>query len=256
MNDTGEGAPIRATVKWFNTAKGFGFVTPADGSPEAFLHLSALRQAGYESIGEGSGLTVELSQSPKGRQVARVVDVDAGSATPARGDGGGFGDRGDRGGYRDRDRGGFGGDRGGFGGPRGPRGFGGGDRGGFGGGGGGGGYGGGDRGGFGGGDRGGFGGGDRGGFGGGERSGGGGTGYQAPSPADIARAEDMDGVVKWFSAIKGYGFIQPNSGGKDVFLHITVLRNAGIQALNPGQAVRMKVLTARKGPEAVTVELG
>ena len=215
MNDTGEGAPIRATVKWFNTAKGFGFVTPADGSPEAFLHLSALRQAGYESIGEGSGLTVELSQSPKGRQVARVVDVDAGAATPARGDGGGFGDRGDRGGFRDRDRGGFGGDRGGFGGPRGPRGFG------------------------------------------GERSGGGGgTGYQAPSPADIARAEQMDGVVKWFSAIKGYGFIQPNSGGKDVFLHITVLRNAGIQALNPGQAVRMKVLTARKGPEAVTVELG
>jgi CspA family cold shock protein len=65
----------------------------------------------------------------------------------------------------------------------------------------------------------------------------------------------MDGVVKWFSAIKGYGFIQPNSGGKDVFLHITVLRNAGIQGLNPGQAVRMKVLTARKGPEAVSIEL-
>ena len=241
MQDTGEGAQIRATVKWFNTAKGFGFVTPADGSPEAFLHLSALRQAGFESIGEGAGLTVELGQSPKGRQVVRVLEIDAGSATPARGDGGGgFGDRGDRGGYRDRDRGGFGGDRGGFGG---------GDRGGFGG----------PRGPrpFGGGDRGGFGGGDRGGFGGGDRGGGGGGagGYQAPSPADIARAEQMDGVVKWFSAIKGYGFIQPNSGGKDVFLHITVLRNAGIQALNPGQAVRMKVLTARKGPEAVTIEL-
>ena len=239
MQDTGDGAPIRATVKWFNSAKGFGFVTPSDGSAEAFLHLSALRQAGFESIGEGAGLTVELGQSPKGRQVVRVVDIDAGSATPARGDGGGGGGFGDRGGYRDRDRdrggdrGGFGGGGGGFGGPRGPRPFGGGDRGGFGGGGGGGGF-------------------------GGERSGGGGggAGYQAPSPADIARAEQMDGVVKWFSAIKGYGFIQPNSGGKDVFLHITVLRNAGIQALNPGQAVRMKVLTARKGPEAVTIELG
>ena len=239
MQDTGEGAPIRATVKWFNTAKGFGFVTPADGSPEAFLHLSALRQAGFESVGEGSGLTVELGQSPKGRQVVRVVEVDAGSATPARGDGGGgFGDRGgfrdrdrDRGGFGGGDRGGFGGgDRGGFGGPRGPRSFGGGGGGGFGGG-------------------------DRGGFGGGGGGGGGGAGYQAPSPADIARAEQMDGVVKWFSAIKGYGFIQPNSGGKDVFLHITVLRNAGIQGLNPGQAVRMKVLTARKGPEAVSIEL-
>ncbi len=278
MQASGDGAPIRATVKWFNTAKGFGFVTPADGSAEAFLHLSALRQAGFESIGEGAGLVVELGQSPKGRQVVRVVEVDPGAATPARGDSGG----GDRGGFRDRgDRGGFGGgDRGGFGG--GDRGgFGGGDRGGFGGGDRGG-FGGGDRGGFGGGgggDRGGFGGGgggDRGGFGGAPRgprsfgapAGGGGFGggagagagaggpgaYQAPSPADIARAEPMDGVVKWFSGLKGYGFIQPNSGGKDVFLHITVLRNAGIESLNPGQAVRMKVLTAKKGPEAVSIE--
>ena len=42
MQASGDGAPVRATVKWFNTAKGFGFVTPVDGSPEAFLHLSAL----------------------------------------------------------------------------------------------------------------------------------------------------------------------------------------------------------------------
>jgi len=63
------------------------------------------------------------------------------------------------------------------------------------------------------------------------------------------------GTVKWFNEQKGYGFIQPGGGGKDVFLHITVLRNAGIQALNPGQAVRMRVLTARKGPEAVSIEL-
>ncbi|MBM3524747.1 MAG: cold shock domain-containing protein, partial [Alphaproteobacteria bacterium] len=127
MQVTGDGVPIRATVKWFNTAKGFGFVTPADGSPEAFLHLSALRQAGFDSIGEGAGLVVELGQSPKGRQVVRVIEVDPGAATPARegGGGGGFRDRGDRGGFGgDRDRGGFGG-------PRGPRNYGGG--GGFGG---------------------------------------------------------------------------------------------------------------------------
>src|SRR5215469_13805472 len=76
MMASGDGAPIRATVKWFNTAKGFGFVTPADGSPEAFLHLSALKQAGFETVGEGAGMLVEIGQSPKGRQVVRVLEVD------------------------------------------------------------------------------------------------------------------------------------------------------------------------------------
>ncbi len=80
MMASGEGAPIRATVKWFNTAKGFGFVTPEDGSPEAFLHLSALKQAGFESVGEGAGMVVEIGQSPKGRQVLRVLEVDIPSA--------------------------------------------------------------------------------------------------------------------------------------------------------------------------------
>src|SRR5262249_33777889 len=76
MMPSGDGEQIRATVKWFNTAKGFGFVTPADGSPEAFLHLSALKQAGFESVGEGAGMLVEIGQSPKGRQVVRVLEVD------------------------------------------------------------------------------------------------------------------------------------------------------------------------------------
>src|SRR5277367_2722454 len=76
MMASGDGVPIRATVKWFNTAKGFGFVTPADGSPEAFLHLSALKQAGFETVGEGAGMLVEIGQSPKGRQVVRVLEVD------------------------------------------------------------------------------------------------------------------------------------------------------------------------------------
>jgi len=210
---SGDGT-MRATVKWFNTAKGFGFVTPSDGSPEAFLHLSALKQAGYESVGEGASVTVEIGSSPKGRQVLRVMEVDNSTAQPSapRAPRAPYGDRGgsDRSGW-----GGGGGDRGGWGGG------GGNDRGGWGGGGGGG-------------------GGDRG-------------GYQAP--VDLSNAESMDGVVKWFSGLKGYGFVQPNGGGKDVFVHITVLRNAGLQSLAPGQPVRMKVVTARKGPEAVTVEL-
>jgi len=204
---------MRATVKWFNSAKGFGFVTPSDGSPEAFLHLSALKQAGHESVGEGASVTVEIGSQPMGRQALRVLEVDNSTAQPAapRAPRAPYGDRGDRG-----DRGGWGG--------------GGGDRGGWGGG-----------------------GGDRGGWGGGGGGGGDRGGYQ--TPVDLSNAESLDGVVKWFSGLKGYGFVQPNGGGKDVFVHITVLRNAGLQTLAPGQPVRMKVVTARKGPEAVTVEL-
>ena len=57
MMASGDGAPIRATVKWFNTAKGFGFVTPADGSPEAFAAgmSAAMAQASEEIIIDVSG---------------------------------------------------------------------------------------------------------------------------------------------------------------------------------------------------------
>jgi cold shock protein len=45
------------------------------------------------------------------------------------------------------------------------------------------------------------------------------------------------GNVKWFNAAKGYGFIQPQSGGKDVFVHISAVERAGLSSLNEGQAV-------------------
>jgi cold shock protein len=45
------------------------------------------------------------------------------------------------------------------------------------------------------------------------------------------------GMVKWFNAQKGYGFIQPQGGGKDVFVHISAVERAGLQGLNEGQAI-------------------
>src|SRR5262249_54239744 len=87
------------------------------------------------------------------------------------------------------------------------------------------------------------------------RMGGSGGPGGAAAPVSLEGSVDVDGVVKWFSSLKGYGFVSPNDGGKDVFVHITILRNAGLDALMPGQNVHMKVVTARKGPEAVQVQL-
>jgi cold shock protein len=65
----------------------------------------------------------------------------------------------------------------------------------------------------------------------------------------------LEGAVKWFEADKGYGFISPDAGGKDVFIHVTALRRSGIAALDPGQRVRVEVVDGRKGLEAERITL-
>jgi CspA family cold shock protein len=170
------------TVKWFNTAKGFGFVQPDDGGSDVFVHISALAQAGLDSLNEGDQVEYELEQDRRSGKLAAINIVVTAQGSPAP-----------------RRSGGFGGDRGGFGG----------DRGGYGGGGGGFGR-------------------DRGGFGGG----GGGAGRP--------RGQVMgsgSGVVKWFNPTKGFGFIRPEGGGQDIFVHISAVEQAGLTGLNEGQAV-------------------
>ena len=55
----------------------------------------------------------------------------------------------------------------------------------------------------------------------------------------------MQGVVKWFNLGKGYGFIRPNGGDRDVFVHITAVERAGLDTLNEGQAIEYQVVTTR-----------
>lgn len=59
------------------------------------------------------------------------------------------------------------------------------------------------------------------------------------------------GTVKWFNTDKGYGFIQPDEGGKDVFVHISAVQRAGIEALQDGQKVEYEIATER-GREAAS----
>lgn len=72
---------------------------------------------------------------------------------------------------------------------------------------------------------------------------------------DLSSAVDVQGAVKWFDGAKGFGFVQANDGGKDVFVHISILGAAGISQLPEGQPVNMKVVDTQKGREAVAISL-
>ncbi len=72
---------------------------------------------------------------------------------------------------------------------------------------------------------------------------------------DMSNAVELQGAVKWFDGAKGFGFVQANDGGKDVFVHISILGRAGISALPEGQPVTMMVVDTQKGREAVSIAL-
>ncbi|KRE14646.1 hypothetical protein ASE66_14940 [Bosea sp. Root483D1] len=201
---------IEAKVKWFDPEKGFGFASPADGSGDVFLHISAIGPQDPQDLQPGATIICDLGEGRRGLQVVSVHEIDASTAAPAapRGAGGPGG-----GGRpfsprppRDDFGGGYGGGGGGY------------DRGG-------------DRGGF---DR----GGDRGGF---DR------GASAPMEGPF------DGAVKFFNTERGFGFIAPDQGGPDVFLHVSSLSRSGLQPPMDGQRVRFSIRAGKKGPEAANI---
>ena len=60
------------TVKWFNDAKGFGFITPDDGTTDVFAHFSAIASDGFRSLAEGQQVTYDVESGPKGPQAANI----------------------------------------------------------------------------------------------------------------------------------------------------------------------------------------
>ncbi len=161
--DAPVGRRVDAKVKWFNAAKGFGFVTLDDGSQDAFLPMAVLRRAGYDDVREGASVSCEVGQGARGPLVTAILNIDESTATGPSAVGS------DRRGLR-------------------------------------------------------------------------------PSGT-------LEGAVKWFEPDKGYGFISPDGGGTDVFVHITALRRSGLTALEPGQRVRVEVIEGKKGQEAERIEL-
>jgi cold shock protein len=63
------------TVKWFNDAKGFGFITPSDGGDDLFAHFSAIQSSGFKSLTENQQVTFDVTNGPKGKQASNIQIV-------------------------------------------------------------------------------------------------------------------------------------------------------------------------------------
>jgi CspA family cold shock protein len=66
-------AMATGTVKWFNDAKGFGFITPDGGGEDLFVHFSSIQGNGFKSLQENQKVTFEVTQGPKGKQASNVM---------------------------------------------------------------------------------------------------------------------------------------------------------------------------------------
>jgi CspA family cold shock protein len=149
---------VDATVKWLDAAKGFGFVAPNDGSPDAFLPMAVLRRAGCDHAREGAAIVCEIGTGAKGPLVVNVLHIDN-------------------------------------------------------------------------------------------------TAAAAPAPAPARPTRTLQGAVKWYEPDKGYGFIEPDGGGKDIFVHVNALLRSGVTTLFFGQRVRVDVTGGRRGLEAERITL-
>jgi CspA family cold shock protein len=154
---------VAAVVKWYNRTKGFGFVKPNDGAPDAFLHASLVAQAGHDDLADGTSLVCDIAEGPRGPQVAAIHSIELPTEPVPR--------------------------------------------------------------------------------------------SRPPRFAGGGEGELVEGTVKFYNADKGFGFIVPDDGSKDVFVSARTLTRAGIAALEAEQRVRVATRMGQKGPMAARVEV-
>ncbi|XZR52813.1 MAG: cold shock-like protein CspC [Enterobacteriaceae bacterium] len=68
-------AKMRGQVKWFNESKGFGFITPSDGSKDVFVHFSAIQGSGFKTLAEGQNIEFEIQEGQKGPSAVNVTTL-------------------------------------------------------------------------------------------------------------------------------------------------------------------------------------
>lgn len=89
LHESVDSTRLRGTVKWFNVVRGYGFIAPDDGTADVFLHMTVLREAGYDNVPPGSTVECEAVKGGKGMQVLSIVELDTSTAIEEPSEGGG-----------------------------------------------------------------------------------------------------------------------------------------------------------------------